>query len=449
MSALPEGWTAEALGSIAECRLGKMLDAEKNRGQLRPYLRNTNVQWGSIDLSDIKEMRIEDDERDRYGVRPGDLLVCEGGEPGRCAVWRDDREMYLQKALHRVRPLNGTSAEYLRWFLQFAVTSGALEDLYTGSTIKHLPGRQLAQILVPTPPPFEQQRIAAHLDDIDTRRASIATRLASARSTVARLRTAVLAAACGGQLTADWRVETGEDIDDYDLPAGWRRVDLGAITERIDAGKSVRAAGRPAEPDEWGVIKVSAMSWGSFLEGENKAIVDPELIDPRYEIHSGDLLISRANTVDLVGATVHVGETRRRLLLSDKSLRLIPQDGIDKAWLNLALSAPASRLQLADRATGTSESMRNLSQPKILATEVALPPLAEQREIARRATGALENADRLLASISTAAAALDRAVREALTKAFRGELVSTEAEPIIAGDEPADSEAERTAVTTP
>jgi type I restriction enzyme S subunit len=118
VSELPEGWTEQALGSVADCRLGKMLDAEKNQGELRPYLRNTNVQWGTIDLSDVKEMRIIDDERDRYAVLPGDLLVCEGGEPGRCAVWRDDRGVYIQKALHRVRPLNGTSVEYLRWFLQ-------------------------------------------------------------------------------------------------------------------------------------------------------------------------------------------------------------------------------------------------------------------------------------------------------------------------------------------
>ena len=257
----------------------------------------------------------------------------------------------------------------------------------------------------------------------------------------------MLAAACSGRLTADWRDEHDDSATELtvslkaaaevrrpraseadpgnlgELPETWEAVSLDLLVKRIEAGKSVRAAGRRADPDEWGVIKVSAMSWGSFLEGENKAIADPALIDSRYEIHSGDLLISRANTVDLVGATVHVGKTRRQLLLSDKSLRLAPHDGIDRAWLNLALSSPASRSQLADRATGTSESMRNLSQPKILATAVALPPLAEQREIVLRATTALENADRLLASISAAEAALAGATRGALAKAFRGELV--------------------------
>ena len=201
MSELPEGWTAAPLGSIAECRLGKMLDAEKNRGELRPYIRNTNVQWGRFDLADVKHMRIEDDERDRYGVLSGDLLVCEGGEPGRCAVWREHREMYVQKAIHRVRPRDGVSPDYLRWFLQQAVDTGALDHLFTGSTIKHLPARQLALIVVPLPPRDEQKRIAEQLEEIDARRAAIASRLQEVQSQLDLARRAALAAAFRGQLS--------------------------------------------------------------------------------------------------------------------------------------------------------------------------------------------------------------------------------------------------------
>jgi len=81
-------------------RLGKMLDKAKNTGQLRPYQRNTNVQWQRFDLSDLKEMRLEDNELDEYEVLPGDLLVCEGGEPGRCAIWNGEIEkIHFQKAL--------------------------------------------------------------------------------------------------------------------------------------------------------------------------------------------------------------------------------------------------------------------------------------------------------------------------------------------------------------
>lgn len=91
---LPEGWEWARLGSIAETNLGKMLDAKKNKGVPRPYLRNINVRWGSFDLSDLLEMRIQDEEVERYSVRKGDLIICEGGEPGRCAIWKDEESIY-------------------------------------------------------------------------------------------------------------------------------------------------------------------------------------------------------------------------------------------------------------------------------------------------------------------------------------------------------------------
>ena len=99
-----------ALGHIVDSRLGKMLDKEKNTGINRKYLRNINVRWFSFDLSDLLEMRIEDEEVDKYSIRYGDLVICEGGEPGRCAVWEKEDTIFYQKALHRVRFLDITFA---------------------------------------------------------------------------------------------------------------------------------------------------------------------------------------------------------------------------------------------------------------------------------------------------------------------------------------------------
>lgn len=119
---LPRSWTWVRMSHIADHRLGKMLDKSKNKGKPYPYLRNTNVQWLEFDLDDIKEMRFEDDELDEYEVRKGDLLVCEGGEPGRCAIWQGQTTpMMFQKAIHRVRPL----AEIEPWFLQYLLLADA------------------------------------------------------------------------------------------------------------------------------------------------------------------------------------------------------------------------------------------------------------------------------------------------------------------------------------
>src|SRR5690606_15111197 len=101
---LPKGWEWCRLDTITDPRPGKMLDKAKNTGELRPYLRNTNVQWWHIDLTDIKQMAISEEEKSEFIVTYGDLLICEGGEPGRCAIWTESEEMYFQKALHRARP---------------------------------------------------------------------------------------------------------------------------------------------------------------------------------------------------------------------------------------------------------------------------------------------------------------------------------------------------------
>jgi type I restriction enzyme, S subunit len=98
-----KGWGAKALGDIADLSLGKMLDKAKNRGELRPYLRNLNVRWFEFDLTDVAEMRFEKHEHERYAAKAGDVLICEGGYPGRAAIWLDETPMYFQKAVHRVR----------------------------------------------------------------------------------------------------------------------------------------------------------------------------------------------------------------------------------------------------------------------------------------------------------------------------------------------------------
>ena len=156
------------LGDFVDACLGKMLDTHKNRGVLQPYLGNSNVRWGAFDLEDLAEMRFEEHEDERYSIRYGDLIVCEGGEPGRCAIWRGDMPgMKIQKALHRVRVKEGLDNYFLYyWFLQAGKT-GALEPFFTGSTIKHLTGKALSELQIPLPPIGAQRRLATVLKSLD------------------------------------------------------------------------------------------------------------------------------------------------------------------------------------------------------------------------------------------------------------------------------------------
>lgn len=157
------------LGYITDSCLGKMLDAEKNKGTYQPYLANINVRWGDFDVADLPMMRFEDNEQDRYGVIQGDLIVCEGGEPGRCAIWDGSiPNMKIQKALHRVRAHSGVDIRYIYYWMLLAGKRNLLKNYFTGSTIKHLPGDKLKEILIDIPDYHLQGKIADVLSAIDS-----------------------------------------------------------------------------------------------------------------------------------------------------------------------------------------------------------------------------------------------------------------------------------------
>ena len=135
------------LGTVIDSCLGKMLDAAKNKGEYEPYLANLNVRWGDFDLDNLSQMRFESHEQERYGIKYGDLIMCEGGEPGRCAIWRDELpDMKIQKALHRIRPHDCLDVRYLYYWFLLAGKNGWLNRYFTETTIKHLPGDSLKDV---------------------------------------------------------------------------------------------------------------------------------------------------------------------------------------------------------------------------------------------------------------------------------------------------------------
>jgi type I restriction enzyme S subunit len=154
------------LGEIAEIKLGKMLDQAKHqKGKLLPYARNISVRWGAIDTFDLPEMFFEDDEIERFSLKQGDVLVCEGGEPGRSAVWDGSiPNLKYQKALHRVRFSVPFEPSMLVYLLQELSLSGALIGWLSGTTIKHLTLEAFKKLPIPLPPLAEQQAIVAEIE---------------------------------------------------------------------------------------------------------------------------------------------------------------------------------------------------------------------------------------------------------------------------------------------
>ncbi|MBV4474679.1 restriction endonuclease subunit S [Pseudomonas botevensis] len=162
-------WPLVRLADHVVSSLGKMLDAKKNKGAFQPYLGNSNVRWGKFDISSLAEMRFESHEDERYSLRPGDLVVCEGGEPGRCAIWTGPPGIKIQKALHRIRSKETLDNYYLFYWFCLAARTGYLEPHFTGTTIKHLTGKAIAALEVPLPPLIAQRAMVDVLRKLDDR----------------------------------------------------------------------------------------------------------------------------------------------------------------------------------------------------------------------------------------------------------------------------------------
>jgi type I restriction enzyme, S subunit len=190
--------------------------------------------------------------------------------------------------------------------------------------------------------------------------------------------------------------------DGTSLPAGWTWASLGELLIRIEAGKSFKCQEHPPHANEVGVVKVSAVTWGEYQELESKTCTDTEMINPALFIQTGDLLFSRANTVELVGACVIARQVTLPLMLSDKILRLkLARDSM-KRWVLYLLRSDQGRRQIEALSSGNQESMRNIGQERIAQIRVPLPPLAEQTRIVDKLEELLSDLDAGVAELKAA-----------------------------------------------
>lgn len=284
---LPVGWDEEELGVIAETQLGKMLNSSKQTGSAKmPYLRNINLQWGRISLTDVKEMDIFDDEKEQFTLSKGDVLVCEGGEPGRSAVWNNDLPMAFQNAIHRIRPSSRINSEFLCYQFEWLTLNGFLDENFTGVTIKHFSQQKLRRIKCVVPSLQEQEKIVEILEEQLSRLDAALAAVRAVREKSARFRRSLLKSAFNGALT-------GHDPAAGVLPNDWHcsrldevaKVQLGRQrSPKHHAGPNMRPYLRAANVT-WKGLDVSDVSEMNFTDEEMET----------YRLKDGDILVNEAS----------------------------------------------------------------------------------------------------------------------------------------------------------
>lgn len=289
-------------------------------------------------------------------LEEGDILIARMPDPiGRACIFpgsEQDCVSVVDVAI--VRPTQ-CDPKWLMYCLNSQSVRAEIEERATGSTRKRISRSALAEILIQVPPLPEQKKIVEVLSGIDRRIQADKSLLSKIEDTLQGLRD---------------QTQFGEG----------RQARIGDLVARITTGTSVSGENRPCNASEHGVLKVSCVSKGEFLPKENKVIVGENKERATMPVRRGMLLMSRANTPELVGACGITNSDYSNLYLPDKvwNLELADTAECSKEWLNNALNSQVGRSKIRDASTGTSDSMRNISQRNFLETEILVPPVATQ-----------------------------------------------------------------------
>jgi len=330
-------------------------------------------------------------------VQADSILVSRMNTPAlvgdSCYVPDSQPNLFLPDRLWQLKPKDRSSIN-MRW-LSFVLQSAAYRRYVevhatgTSGSMKNLPQSKLLALPVNYPAPREQAKIAQVLDTLDTVIQETEAIIAKLRAVKQGLLHDLLTR--GIDASGELRPPQPEAPHLYKpsplgwVPEEWECCQAASVLISIDAGKSPDCQDIPAASDQWGVLKVGAVHPDGLRLEENKVVEVEGLKNPAYLIRRGDLLLSRANTFELVGLVCHVTSDPKNLMLSDKTLRLTVRDSrMTTRFLFWQLQHPRSRTQIENAATGTSGSMKNISQSSVEKMWIVRPSLDEQKEISRR-----------------------------------------------------------------
>jgi type I restriction enzyme, S subunit len=329
----------------------------------------------------------------------GDVLFCvRGATAGRLNV--ADKTYCLGRGLAAIR---GTPGKLDPSFLRHVLRNGyaKFQARGVGSTFINISNEELSNFDVPVLPLPEQQRIAGVLDGAESLQGK-------RRAALSQL----------DALTQSFFIDLfGDPLKN---PKGWRRVPFGELLTKIDSGWSPTCLDRPVIGDEWGVLKLGAVTSCEYDPSENKALPPNVAPIPEIEVQPGDLLFTRKNTYELVAACALVHQTPPRLLMSDLifRFRLRRDAGVNTSFLQQLLIYPTKRRDIQKLAGGSAGSMPNISKERLQTAMIEVPPISLQLEFARR----VATVEKLKTAHRSSLTELDAFFATLRSHAFRGEL---------------------------
>ena len=459
MIELPKGWTRTKLAAVSQ-RITKGSTPTsygyKYQDKGISFIKVENLRNGAIDAETIKHYISEEANQNqkRSILQDGDILFSIAGTIGAIALVRKENlPANTNQALAIIR---GSSQfldpDFLRYQLQSEIAREQSRELERGGGMNNLSLEDVGNLSIVVPPLNEQRRVLAKLERLLNRVNIAQERLASIPRILKRFRQSVLAAACSGQLTRDWREnnDTGFIVSDciaelqkqryesassesyrrklksiYDfteqnkpegLPHGWLFVALDKLCESFDYGTSAKSQSTGSMPVlRMGNLQNGVIDWTDLVYTSEAHEIT------KYKLAPNTVLFNRTNSPELVGKTaIYKGE--RTAIFAGYLIRINNYPILDSSYLNYCLNTPyAKRFCLSVKGDGVSQS--NINAQKLAKFEVPFCSLKEQQEIVRRVDRLFKSADELEARYINARVHVDKLTQSILSKAFRGELV--------------------------
>ncbi|HDW3426912.1 restriction endonuclease subunit S [Klebsiella oxytoca] len=417
MSELPKGWVKTTVADVT-------LPYDTDDPTRTPTKSIVYIDIGSIDnqiqvISTPKHILGRDaPSRARRIVAAGDVLFSTVRTYLKnIAVVPDELHgQYTSTGIAVLRPNKAVESRYLFNYVRSNNFITEISKAQDGTLYPAVKEKDVSDATIPLAPLLEQKRIVRKLDKLNYRTLYAREQLNHIPRLITLYKQHILSSAFGGGLTIAWREQVGNE-------SKWKNTTLGKLVTNIVAGKNLRCEERPPREDEKGVVKVSAVTWGSFDPQETKTLPSSFIPPEKTRIAEGDLLISRANTQELVGAVVIVKNSPSNLYLSDKVLRLEVKDEY-KSWILWFLRSPQGRAAIEAIASGNQQSMRNISQRNLLEISMPWPRKDEREEIIRRIEANLTWLDRITNEFTAVVNMLPKLDEAIITKAFCGKLVS-------------------------